>query len=146
STNGSGRLRWPWSNCAMTPRPASTSFWSFCEPDCPATKFPPISPSWTPSREHRRAKLISAPSESASPKPNMPNSAPTLAPVLRGHARGRVDHRLLVCDAERLTYADAERRSARLACGLVALGAGKGTHIGLLYPNGAAFVVAMLAA
>ena len=28
-----------------------------------------------------------------------------------------------------------------LARGLIALGAGKGTHVGLLYPNGAAFVV-----
>ncbi len=53
---------------------------------------------------------------------------------------------MLVCDAERLSYADAERRSAELARGLIALGAGKGTHIGLLYPNGTAFVVAMLAA
>jgi acyl-CoA synthetase (AMP-forming)/AMP-acid ligase II len=53
---------------------------------------------------------------------------------------------LLVCDDERLSYADAEKRSARLARGLVTLGAGKGTHVGLLYPNGAEFVVATLAA
>jgi acyl-CoA synthetase (AMP-forming)/AMP-acid ligase II len=53
---------------------------------------------------------------------------------------------MLVCDSDRLSYADAERRSAQLARGLVALGAGKGTHIGLLYPNGAPFVIAMLAA
>ena len=33
-----------------------------------------------------------------------------------------------------------------MARGLVALGAGKGTHVGLLYPNGADFVVGMLAA
>ena len=28
----------------------------------------------------------------------------------------------------------------------MALGAGKGTHVGVLYPNGAAWIVAMLAA
>jgi acyl-CoA synthetase (AMP-forming)/AMP-acid ligase II len=52
----------------------------------------------------------------------------------------------LICDGDRLSYADADRLSAGLARGLVALGAGKGTHIGLLYPNGSAFVVGMLAA
>ncbi|CAN7340043.1 class I adenylate-forming enzyme family protein [Mycolicibacterium frederiksbergense] len=60
--------------------------------------------------------------------------------------RRRADHPLLICDDERLTYAEADIRSADLARGLVALGAGKGTHVGLLYPNGADFVVGMLAA
>ncbi len=60
--------------------------------------------------------------------------------------RRRADHPLLICDDERLSYAEADIRSADLARGLVALGAGKGTHVGLLYPNGAAFVVGMLAA
>ncbi len=70
----------------------------------------------------------------------------TVGGVLRRQAQRRGDHPLLVCDAERLSYAEAERRSARLARGLVALGAGKGTHIGVLYPNGADWIVAMLAA
>jgi acyl-CoA synthetase (AMP-forming)/AMP-acid ligase II len=52
----------------------------------------------------------------------------------------------LICDEDRLSYADADRLSAGLARSLVALGAGKGTHVGLLYPNGSAFVVGMLAA
>ncbi|KRD14095.1 AMP-binding protein [Mycobacterium sp. Root265] len=60
--------------------------------------------------------------------------------------RRRADHVLLICDDERLTYAAADLRSTELARGLVGLGAGKGTHVGLLYPNGAAFVVGMLAA
>jgi len=60
--------------------------------------------------------------------------------------RRRADHPVLICDDERLGYAEADIRSADLARGLVALGAGKGTHVGLLYPNGAAFVVGMLAA
>ncbi|PRC47829.1 AMP-binding protein, partial [Mycobacterium sp. ITM-2017-0098] len=74
------------------------------------------------------------------------SSAPiTVADVLR-RRRGLADKPLLVCDRERLSYADADARSAVLARRLVALGAGKGTHVGLLYPNGAQFVVAMLAA
>jgi acyl-CoA synthetase (AMP-forming)/AMP-acid ligase II len=71
---------------------------------------------------------------------------PTAPLVLRDQARDRGDHPLLICDAERLSYAEANRRSAKLARGLLGLGAGKGTHVGLLYPNGAAFVVGMLAA
>jgi acyl-CoA synthetase (AMP-forming)/AMP-acid ligase II len=70
----------------------------------------------------------------------------TVAQLLRERVRERGEHPLLVCDADRLTYAEADRRSARLARGLVSLGAGKGTHIGVLYPNGPEFIVAMLAA
>lgn len=60
--------------------------------------------------------------------------------------RGCTDHPLLICDDERISYAEAEIRSASVARGLLQLGAGKGTHVGLLYPNGVEFVVAMLAA
>ncbi|WP_083062733.1 class I adenylate-forming enzyme family protein [Mycobacterium arosiense] len=70
----------------------------------------------------------------------------TVAQVLRHQASRRGDHPFLVCDGDRIGYADAERRSAGLARGLIALGAGKGTHVGLLYPNGSEFVVGMLAA
>ncbi|MCV7300625.1 acyl--CoA ligase [Mycobacterium barrassiae] len=70
----------------------------------------------------------------------------TVADVLRNQARRRGDHPLLVCDTDRLSYAEADRRSAELARGLLALSAGKGTHVGVLYPNGADWIVAMLAA
>ena len=70
----------------------------------------------------------------------------TVAEILRRQAAARGDHPLLVCDADRLTYSEADRRSATLARGLIALGAGKGTHVGVLYPNGTAWIVAMLAA
>jgi acyl-CoA synthetase (AMP-forming)/AMP-acid ligase II len=76
----------------------------------------------------------------------MPSESPTVAEILREQSRSRRDHPLLVCDADRVSYAEADRRSAHLARGLVALGAGKGSHVGLLYPNGVGFVVAMLAA
>ncbi len=70
----------------------------------------------------------------------------TVASTLRRQARSRGDHPLLVCDGDRIGYREADRRSAELARGLIALGAGKGTQVGLLYPNGPDFVVGMLAA
>ncbi|QLL06073.1 class I adenylate-forming enzyme family protein [Mycobacterium vicinigordonae] len=76
----------------------------------------------------------------------MPSEPGTVATTLRQQARLRAEHTLLVCDHERISYAEADRRSAELACRLIGLGAGKGTHVGLLYPNGTEFVVAMLAA
>ncbi len=76
----------------------------------------------------------------------MPGDSLTVAEVLRRQARLRGQHPLLVCDSDRISYGEADRRSAKLARGLIALGAGKGTHVGLLYPNGPEFVVGMLAA
>jgi acyl-CoA synthetase (AMP-forming)/AMP-acid ligase II len=70
----------------------------------------------------------------------------TVAELLRHQADSRENHPLLVCDHDRLSYGEADRRSAELARGLIALGAGKGTHVGVLYPNGADFVVGMFAA
>ncbi len=70
----------------------------------------------------------------------------TLPALLRARAAERGAHLLLVCDDDELSYAEADRRSAALAKGLLAAGAGRGTRIGLLHPNGSAFVVAALAA
>jgi acyl-CoA synthetase (AMP-forming)/AMP-acid ligase II len=76
----------------------------------------------------------------------MSSESATVGDVLRTQAASRGDHPLLICDSERISYAEAERLSASMARALVGLGAGKGTHVGLLYPNSAAFVVGMLAA
>jgi acyl-CoA synthetase (AMP-forming)/AMP-acid ligase II len=70
--------------------------------------------------------------------------AATIPGLLRRHAGTTGD--LLVCDGERLGYAAAERQSAAIARGLLALGAGKGTRVALLFPNGADCVVHWLAA
>lgn len=70
----------------------------------------------------------------------------TVPALLADRAAARGDHPLLICDDDVLTYAEADSRSAALAKGLLAAGAGKGTHVGLLHPNGSAFVVAWLAA
>jgi acyl-CoA synthetase (AMP-forming)/AMP-acid ligase II len=70
----------------------------------------------------------------------------TVPALLRERAASRGEAVLLACDADVLTYADAERRSAALARGLLAAGAGKGTNVGILHPNGSEFVAAWLAA
>ena len=78
------------------------------------------------------------------------NTASALPLTLPALWRSRVDERgdalLHVCDDERITYAEADARSARLAKGLIAAGIGKGAHVALLYPNSPDFIVGLLAA
>jgi acyl-CoA synthetase (AMP-forming)/AMP-acid ligase II len=69
----------------------------------------------------------------------------TVPALLRARAATAPDRVLLVADEARLTYAEADRRSATLARALLAAGAGAGTRVALLYPNDPAFVVAWLA-
>ena len=70
----------------------------------------------------------------------------TIPALVRQRAREQGDRVLLVCDRERLTYAEADERSRLLARGLLAAGAAKGSHVALLYPNGPDFIVGALAA
>jgi acyl-CoA synthetase (AMP-forming)/AMP-acid ligase II len=58
----------------------------------------------------------------------------------------RADRDAIAMAAETVTYAELDRRSARLARALLASGAGKGTRIALLAPDGAFWVTAFLAA
>lgn len=69
----------------------------------------------------------------------------TLAAVLRERTWARPTHPLVVCGADWLSYGAAQALSSQMARGLAALGAGKGTHVGLLLPTGTAFAVAALA-
>jgi acyl-CoA synthetase (AMP-forming)/AMP-acid ligase II len=69
----------------------------------------------------------------------------TLPAVLAGQVRERGDKVFFVCDGESLTYGELDRRSRRLARGLIAAGAQKGSHIALLSPPNADFVAATLA-
>jgi acyl-CoA synthetase (AMP-forming)/AMP-acid ligase II len=71
---------------------------------------------------------------------------PLTVPALLHARASRGDHALLICDDASLSYAEAVERSASLARGLLAAGAGKGTHVGLLVPNGPEFVIGWLAA
>jgi acyl-CoA synthetase (AMP-forming)/AMP-acid ligase II len=69
----------------------------------------------------------------------------TIPKLLASKVATRSDHVLLAVDGDSLTYAEADRRSVELARGLMAIGAGAGTRVGLLYPNSPEFVVAWLA-
>jgi len=53
---------------------------------------------------------------------------------------------LILLRDERISYAQADERSARLARGLLAEGLGKGSRVGLWLPNGPDWIVAFLAA
>jgi len=62
---------------------------------------------------------------------------------LRAEEQGASD--FFVCDDERLTYADADRRSRALGRRLVEAGVGRSSRVGILFPTGVDFVVTWLA-
>ncbi len=70
----------------------------------------------------------------------------TVGALLAERTAAAGDAPLLVTDDEILTYRQAEARSAELARALMAIGAHRGSHVALLHPNGADFVVGWLAA
>jgi len=70
----------------------------------------------------------------------------TVPAMLRALVARHGDRELIVAEGRRLTYAEADARSARLARALLAAGAGKGTRIALCFPNGLDWVVAWLGA
>ncbi|MBX6387938.1 MAG: acyl--CoA ligase [Frankia sp.] len=70
----------------------------------------------------------------------------TVPALLRARAAEHGSRVLVAGDGDALSYGEAEKRSAALARGLLAVGAGKGTHVGLLYPAGRELVVSWLAA
>ena len=71
---------------------------------------------------------------------------PTVPQFLSHVTRRFGERRLLVLDEGSLSYAEAESESARLARGLLARGVGKGTRVGLLFPNGPDWLIGWLAA
>ncbi len=83
---------------------------------------------------------------SGSGAPVFPDHEPTVAGLLRHATAHHPDDLAVASPHERLTYAELDRRSATLAARLVSHGAGKGSHIGLLLPNGVPWVVAWAAA
>jgi acyl-CoA synthetase (AMP-forming)/AMP-acid ligase II len=70
----------------------------------------------------------------------------TIGSLLQQRAAARGEQDFFVCDDERLTYEQADEASRVLARALLTLGAGRSTHVGLLMPSSAAFVVGWLAA
>jgi acyl-CoA synthetase (AMP-forming)/AMP-acid ligase II len=77
---------------------------------------------------------------------SLPDSECTAGGLIRSKAARDPDRVFVVRDDVRLTFGEAERRSRKLARGLLAAGAGKGTRIALLLPNGPDWVLAWLAA
>lgn len=78
--------------------------------------------------------------------PHFPDFRPTSGELIRSCADRLGDKVFAVLGDDRLTYAEAEARSAQLAKGLLASGAGKGTRVGLLAPNGPEWIIGWLGA
>src|SRR6202030_4166296 len=57
-------------------------------------------------------------------------------------AARRPGHDALVLPERRWTYAAAAAEARRVAAGLIALGIGRGAHVGILMPKGPEFVAA----
>jgi acyl-CoA synthetase (AMP-forming)/AMP-acid ligase II len=70
----------------------------------------------------------------------------TIPRLIRQRAKERGDNPLLVTDDATLSYRAADERSRLVARGLLAAGAGKGSHVAVLHPNTPDFVVGVLAA
>lgn len=67
-------------------------------------------------------------------------------PAILSHATGHfAQQEFCVFDQTRLTYGQAEQRSRQLAKQLVDARVGKGTRVGMIFPNSPEFVVAWLA-
>jgi acyl-CoA synthetase (AMP-forming)/AMP-acid ligase II len=71
---------------------------------------------------------------------------PTIPVVLHRVVREWGDRDFVVTPDRRMTYAEAEERSRRLAKRMVGAGMGKGTRVGLYFTYGQEFVIAWLAA
>ena len=74
-----------------------------------------------------------------------PEFTPTVPVFIRPLEERHGAKPLIALGDQRISYAEASQRSARLARGLLAEGAGKGTRIAILMPNGPDWVVAWLA-
>ena len=83
---------------------------------------------------------------SAPPPPVFPDHLPTVPELLRAGRERYGSDDCVVTPDERITYAELDRRSRVLATRLVEAGVGKGTHVGILFPNGWEWVVAWAAA
>jgi acyl-CoA synthetase (AMP-forming)/AMP-acid ligase II len=77
--------------------------------------------------------------------PPGPPFAPAIPNLLAYARETHPDRDFLVLGDQRLTYAEADRRSAELAKGLLALGVSKGTRVGVLMANEPDWVLAFLA-
>jgi acyl-CoA synthetase (AMP-forming)/AMP-acid ligase II len=77
--------------------------------------------------------------------PRFPDYEPTVPAFLAQVTKQYGDQPLILLGDRRITYAEAERASARVARGLLARGYGKGSRVAVLAPNGPDWVVWWLA-
>ena len=75
-----------------------------------------------------------------------PDYTPTIPEFVRTRTERFGERPLIRLGDARISYAEADQRSAHLAQGLLASGVGKATRVGLLMPNGPDWIVAWLAA
>ena len=75
----------------------------------------------------------------------VPDVEPRVPSLLAWCKAQRADHELVVFDDERLTYGQAAEQSALLARQLLAAGIGKGSRVGMVFPNTPRFIVTWLA-
>jgi acyl-CoA synthetase (AMP-forming)/AMP-acid ligase II len=68
-----------------------------------------------------------------------------MANIVRHAAQCFGDREYIVTAEQQLTFADVDERSRVLATQFLHWGVGKGSHVGLLFPQGADFVVALVA-
>jgi acyl-CoA synthetase (AMP-forming)/AMP-acid ligase II len=73
-------------------------------------------------------------------------SRPTISALLEHGVREFGQHTYVVTPTDRITYEEADRRSAHIARRLLKRGVGKGSRVGLFFPNGVDWVLWWLAA
>ena len=76
----------------------------------------------------------------------LPPFPPTLPNVLRHAAECFGEKEFLVCGERCLTFRQADEESGNLALGLLALGVGKGTRVGIMMANSPDWILSWLAA
>jgi len=76
----------------------------------------------------------------------LPDHEPTIPVWIHRLAALYGNRPLITLGKQSISYNDAEWQSAQLACGLLAAGVRKGTHVAVLMPNGPDWILAWLAA
>jgi acyl-CoA synthetase (AMP-forming)/AMP-acid ligase II len=76
----------------------------------------------------------------------LPDFTPTMPVMVRTRSERFGARPMILLRDQRISYAEADQRSAKLARGLLASGLGKGSRVGIWLPNGPDWAVAFLAA
>src|ERR1022692_1488589 len=78
--------------------------------------------------------------------PTVHTYRPVVPEMLIEGRRRYGNHECVVTPLERMTYGELDERSTVLASRLVQAGVGKGSRVGLLFPNGVDWILAWAAA